>query len=146
MATHTAHLRGNVNQLVDGYGSVMALPQVAEQAAADHQLRDDVDRFLLRADGVQRHEARVTQLLHHVSLFQELFRRHRAGLHRLDGHVDRALPLAWNAYGKWSMENGKRYDGVCRIGLPMRAILCKPCSNSKKSSTRAITQLLRARS
>ena len=48
-----------------------------EQAAISHELGDDVDGLVLRAHRVQLDELRVTQLLHNLSLSQEVLGIHR---------------------------------------------------------------------
>jgi len=42
--------------------------QKLEQAAMTHQLRHNVDRLILRADGVQLDQLAMTQLLHYLCL------------------------------------------------------------------------------
>ena len=52
--------------------------EVFEETAVSHQFRHDVDRLVLGADRIQLDELLMSQLLHDLSLRQEVFRIHRA--------------------------------------------------------------------
>lgn len=66
--------------------------QVLEQAAVPHELGNDVDRLLDRADSVQLYELAVPQFLHDLGLGQEVLGVHGAGLEGLDGDAGRVVP------------------------------------------------------
>ena len=52
--------------------------EVLQQAAVLHELRDDEDGLLVGAHGVQLDQLGVAELLHDLSLAQEVLRVHRA--------------------------------------------------------------------
>ena len=92
----TTCLSGEVDEFVPGDGSTFVGLQTTEQRAAGHQFGDDEYRLVARADGVERHEARVLQLLHDGRLLEELGRRHGARLERLHRHRRALVPHAYH--------------------------------------------------
>ena len=71
------HLGAHVNQLLELHRPALAL-ELLQQAAVLHELGDDEDWFLVGADGVQLDQLGMAELLHDLSLAQEVLRVHRA--------------------------------------------------------------------
>eukprot|EP00047_Mylnosiga_fluctuans_P017911 m.65384 g.65384 ORF g.65384 m.65384 type:complete len:468 (-) comp7319_c0_seq2:293-1696(-) len=89
------HARGDLGSHIDELGQAQGLAlvvQVVEQAAVLHQLADNVEGHLVRADGKELDQLGVAQTLHHGSLLQEVGRLHRSRLKSLDGDRGGAVP------------------------------------------------------
>ena len=71
------HLGAHVDQLLELHSPTLAL-EILQQAAVLHELSDDEDGLLVGADGVQLDQLGMAELLHDLSLAQEVLRVHRA--------------------------------------------------------------------
>ena len=58
--------------------AAVARPEVLQQAAVLHQLRDDVDGLLQCADGVELKKVGMVDLLHHLGLCNKVLHLHSA--------------------------------------------------------------------
>ena len=74
-----------------------------EEAAVLHELRDDVDRLLRSAHGVQLDELGVPQLLHNLSLSQKVLGIHRSWFERFNSDRRSIIPKSFPNFTKLAM-------------------------------------------
>ena len=71
------HLGAHVDQLLELHSPTLAL-EILQQAAVLHELSDDEDGLFVGADSVQLDQFGMAELLHDLSLAEEVLRVHRA--------------------------------------------------------------------
>ena len=71
------HLGAHVDQLLELHSPTLAL-KILQQAAILHELSDDKDGLFVRADSVQLDQFGMAELLHDLSLAEEVLGVHRA--------------------------------------------------------------------
>ena len=92
-AGYPPYLCSNTDEIIDLEIMPVSVPQVAQQAPVGDEFCDDVDRFLLRADGVQLNEVLMFKCLHNRRLKKEGLCAHAACFQGLNGHISPSAPF-----------------------------------------------------